>query len=444
MEKSSPNMFLYALPKIATSMLMGFADFALLFLYGVVFSLSGVYVGIALFLGKISISILQFVFGWVSDHFPYLNKLGRRKPFLIFFSPFLVLSFLFLVMPGPFLGSNPSEIQLFLWFAIWNMSFQGLYGIHSPYQAWLAELFHIEERPKVSAVQNIFVIIGTAIMLIFSMLVLTDVQEELKENVAAVPIEFSSAVIIFSLMVVAFFYICAYKLPVEKKQEIKTTLLKDFKALLHDHNFLHFSILVGLTSLAWIIVNQYLLPLAEVILGLDFIGYALLAVIMVLVLIVSIMGWRKSIHKNGKDTTLHWIYLLSIVVLPFSLVPMLSLPSPFIFGAIYIPCVAIGLGGWTFFPYVIYADLAEHEAKKGKSALKAGLYAGFPFLPLNVFQAIGLFIAGILLELPTYPFQTGLKSLGFVVWGPICSFFFIITYFYKKKFVRLDLENGNS
>jgi len=61
--QKSPNSVLYALPRVASSMLMGFADFALLFLYGIALNLAGFYVGVALALGKISIALLQFSFG---------------------------------------------------------------------------------------------------------------------------------------------------------------------------------------------------------------------------------------------------------------------------------------------------------------------------------------------------------------------------------------------
>ena len=438
--QESPNGVLYALPRVASSMLMGFADFALLFLYGVALNLSGFYVGVALALGKVSIAILQFFFGWFSDHIPYSSKLGRRKPFILFLSPILALSFVFLVMPGLFLGASPPQLLLFAWFTLFNVLFQGLYGILSPYQAWLAELFPAEKRPKVSAFQNICNIVGTATMLVFSMLILTDAQEQLAENAANVPPVFFWAVIFFSMMMVMFFYITAFSMPVEIEREIKTPPLSDFKNLLKDRNFMHFTILVGLATGSRAIAQQYLLPLAEVILGLDFMGYAILALLMVIVMIISIYTWRKSIGKIGKKRTLLFVFLSFVIVLPFTLIPMIPLPSPFVFGLIFIPAVAVGLGGWSLFPYIIYADMAENEAKQGNGVMKAGLYAGFPFLPLNVFQAVGLFIAGLLLELPLYAFQGGEKSLGYVIWGPLCAIGFIGAYFYLKKFIQLDFE----
>ncbi len=436
----SPNSALYALPRLASSMLMGFADFSLLFLYGVAYNLAGLYVGLALALGKVSIAILQFFFGWVSDHFPFTAKLGRRKPFILFLSPFLALSFVFLVMPGLFLGATSSQLQLFGWFTVTNVAFQGLYGILSPYQAWLAELFPTDKRPRVSAVQNVFMIVGTAVMVVFSMLVLTSAQEQLSTNAANIPPIFFLSVILFSTMMVAFFYITAFSMPVEMKREIKTTLLKDFKNLLKDYNFIHFAILVGLAQFAWAIAQQYLLPLTEVVLGIDFMGYVILSLVMVIVLIISIYFCRKSIDRFGKARTLNWVFLFSAIVLPISLIPMIPLPSPLIFGLIFIPLIAIGLGGWQIFPFIIYADMAENDAKKGSGVLKAGLYAGFPYLPLNIFQAIGLFIAGLLLELPNYAFQIGQESLGYVMWGPLCAIILLVTYFYAKKFIKLDFE----
>jgi len=272
------------------------------------------------------------------------------------------------------------------------------------------------------------------------MLVLTEAKSHLIENAADIPPEFFWSVIIFSTMMVVFFYITGFSMPVEAEREIKTSPLKDFKTLLMDRNFLHFTLLVGLAEGSWAIANQYLLPLADVILDLDFTGYTILALLMVIVLIISIYSWRKGIGKFGKKRTILIAFLVSVVVLPFALVPMIPLPSLFVFGLLFIPSVAVGLGGWELFPYVIYADMADNEAKQGNGIMKAGLYAGFPFLPLNIFQSIALFIAGLLLELPMYAFQVGQKSLGYVIWGPLCAIVLLGAYFYLKKFIQLDFK----
>ena len=91
------NPFLYALPRLGTSIFIGIADFALLFLYTDVYGqdMSGfwpILVGWVMGLGKVSIAFFQFFFGWVSDHTH--TKFGRRKPYLFLLSPVLSISFI--------------------------------------------------------------------------------------------------------------------------------------------------------------------------------------------------------------------------------------------------------------------------------------------------------------------------------------------------------------
>lgn len=110
-----------------------------------------------------------------------------------------------------------------------------------------------------------------------------------------------------------------------------------------------------------------------------------------------------------------------------------------IFGIIFVLVIAACLGGWFLFPGFMYADLAEDDEKK-TGELKAGIYAGFPSIPLNLFQALGLFLMGLILELPNITVGTSTYSIGYVLWGPICSLILIVAYLYSRKFIKLDFD----
>ncbi|MHA1734378.1 MAG: MFS transporter [Promethearchaeota archaeon] len=435
----SPPVLLYALPRLGTSMLIGVIDFALLFLYSSAYELRGIYVGVSLFLGKVSIAFFQFFFGWVSDHTPFSKRFGRRKQYLFAFAPLLTITFILLMLPGLFLGASPPELQLFAWFACFNMVFQGLYGVTSPYQAWMAELYPAPERPKVSTIQNIFNFLGSAVMVVFSMLVLTNTKTQLQANPADIPPELLYSVFIFGSLVTVFFFISASLLPVEPEREIKGNMVQDFKNILKDRNFMLVTLMIGFASFAWSMSQQYLLSFADEVLALDTTEYVILAALMVVTLIASIVYWKRSISKIGKKTTLSRVFLYAAVVMPFSLFGLVRMENYLVFGLFFIPGVAVAIGGWNLFPYLLYADLAEDDEKRG-GHMKAGIYAGFPSIPLNLFQAVGLFIAGAILELPDYAFQAGVKSLGYVMWGPICAAILVGVYFYTKRVVRLDFE----
>ena len=116
---------------------------------------------------------------------------------------------------------------------------------------------------------------------------------------------------------------------------------------------------------------------------------------------------------------------------------LIPMDSYFGLGIIFMLGLAGCLGGWYLFPAIIYADIAEDDEKK-TGELKAGIYQGFPSIVLNLFQAGGLFLLGIILDLPVVgnlPY-----SIGLVLWGPICSVILIGAYFFSRKFIQLDFE----
>ncbi|MHA1472248.1 MAG: hypothetical protein ACTSQW_04030, partial [Promethearchaeota archaeon] len=76
------------------------------------------------------------------------------------------------------------------------------------------------------------------------------------------------------------------------------------------------------------------------------------------------------------------------------------------------------------------------EKKTGD--LKAGVYTGFPSIILNIFQAIGVFILGIIVGLDNITIGSNTFSIGLVIWGPICSLILLLSYLYTKKYVKLD------
>jgi Na+/melibiose symporter-like transporter len=87
----------------------------------------------------------------------------------------------------------------------------------------------------------------------------------------------------------------------------------------------------------------------------------------------------------------------------------------------------------------MYADLAEDDEKR-TGDLKAGIYIGFPSIILNIFQAVGLLVIGLITSLPDITVGPSTYSIGLVIWGPICSVILLVSYFYTKKYVTLDFD----
>jgi len=432
-KSKNSKVLLFGVPKLGTSILMGLADFALLALYTIGFQLTPILAGVVLGIGKLTIATSQFFFGWISD--AKYTRWGRRKPYLVILSLFLAISFLFLLLPSLFIDiSNASSV--FIWFLVWNIMFNISYGVTTPYNSWMAEQFTIDERPKVAQFQNLFGFIGTAIMSVFAMVVLTDFNVKIQLNPDVIPQEFLYSVVIFAIIPLILFYLIAILMPKEPHFKIDSNMIDNLKTILKNKNFLLVTVMQGTASIAWIMIGSLILVYISTVLQFDSISYLIASIVFVLGIMIFLVLWRKLIEKLGRKRSLLYVFLTAIIFLPFTLFGLLPMGSTFIFGIIFILGITGCMGGWFLFPSIMYADIAEDD-EKSTGELKAGIYTGFPSIILNLFQALGLFIMGMILELPSL----GLPySIGQVIWGPICSVILIGAYFFARKFIKLDFE----
>jgi len=420
---------------------MGFADFALATLYILGYQVSSILVGVALGLGKLTIAASQFIFGWISDY--KYTRWGRRKPYLIVLSPILGISFIFLLLPGLLLDlSNP--FTLFIWLIFWYQIFNFSYGITSPYQSWMVEQFDLNSRPMTSQYQNTIGFFGTAVTTIFSFIVLPNFSDKIEANPGVIPPEFLYSVIIFGIIVIILFYVTTFIMPTESYHKIESSSVERLKAILRNKNYLLVTGMVGLASIAWVMVGSLILLFIEKVLQFESIFYYIIAGIFLIGILLFLYLWRKLIINLGKKRTLLYIFLFAIITLPFSLlglVPMNNLS--FIYGLIFVSALTGCLGGWFLLPNILYADIAEDDQIK-TGELKAGTYQGFPSIILNLFQSIGLILMGFILELPEVSIKSSNISIGYVLWGPICALILVGVYFYSKKFLLLDFTWENN
>ena len=150
---------------------------------------------------------------------------------------------------------------------------------------------------------------------------------------------------------------------------------------------------------------------------------------------------KKLIDKKGKKQTFMIILLTGIIVLPLSLIGLIPGEINFIITIIWVLAIAAFMGGWYLFPYIWLADLAEDAEVRSGEGRKSGLYAGFPQILLNIFQAIALFITGLILSLPNVPGKD--YSWGYILWGVWCSGVLIVAYLFTRKLITLDFEWEN-
>ena len=438
-EKASSGKFLlYGMPRLSAGIVLDIVDFGILFLYIAVYGLPPILSGIALAIGKLSIAFSQFSMGWLSDKTD--TKYGRRKPFMFFYAPLTAVAFICALLPMIFI-QNPTGIILFIWILIWDAVLQWSYGgLTTPYQSWVSEQFLVHQRPKASAFQNLFGFIGAGIGIVFSLLVFPPLIESFQKTKTVDP-TFIILVFAFGSLLIILFYICAFGFPVEKTEGAEMKFTEDLKKVLKDKNFMNVCWLQGIAFLAIGMITPSLIGFATIVLKIEGTEFYLTAVS----LLVGIMGflflWKKLIDKKGKKKTFLIILLTGIIVLPLSLIGLIPGEINFIITIIWVLAIAAFMGGWYLFPYIWYADLAEDAEVISGEGRKSGLYAGFPSILLNIFQAIALFITGFLLSLPNVPGKD--YSWGYVLWGIWCSGVIVVVYFIAKKLITLDFEWEN-
>lgn len=428
-EASLKKFILFGIPRFGTNILLTIVDFAILTLYTLGFQLPVWQTFIAISIGKLSIAGSQFLLGWVSD--AKYTKWGRRKPYVIILSPLLGISFIFLTLPNLFISIS-NTVALFTWLLIWDIIFQASYGVTTPYNSWMAEQFNVNERPKASQFLNLFIYIGAGFAEIFSLLVLTSFKDQVVTDPNILPIEYLISVILFGILTVLLFYIVVFLMPTEPHFKIESNLKSNLKEILKNKNYLLINLLQGIASIAWAIITPMMLVYIVEVLHFGTIEYLIGGVIVIFGILIFLYIWRKLIEKKGKKDSLLYLFLIAIVVLPFSLLGLVPMNSYLIFGIFFLIGVVAALGGWNLFPYIFYADLAE-DSEKNTGELKAGIYQGFSSILLNIFQALGLALSSGI------AFLMG-DTLFFVWWGPICSLILVGAYFYSRKFVKIDFE----
>ncbi len=300
----------------------------------------------------------------------------------------------------------------------------------------MAEQFSVDERPSVSQYYNIFAFVGSAIMSIFSFIVLTQSVTKIRTNPNNIPPELLYSVIIFSILPVLLFYLVAFLMPTEPHFKIESKMMDNLKVILKNKNFILVTLMQGVASIAFIMIGQTILQFTIVVLQFENNDYYIVAGLMMFGILGFITLWRKLIQKLGKKKSLLYIFITAIIFLPSTLFGAIPMDSYLFYGILFVFGLAASMGGWNLLPSIIYADIAEDD-QKITGELKAGIYTGFPSIILNIFQALGLFLMGIILDLP----NMGLDySVGYVLWGPVSSLVLICAYFFTRKFIKLDFE----
>ncbi|WP_457557459.1 MFS transporter [Candidatus Harpocratesius sp.] len=436
-DSSTKKMLLFAFPRIGSSLLLGLIGFALFALYTTGFGLDETKVSIRISIGYIAIAISQPFFGWISD-VTYIKKIGGRKPYVFLLAPVLVISFICLLIPQLFLD-NPSEQLLLGWLFLWNTIFEISYAVTTPYQAWMAEQFNVNDRPKCSQIQNIFNITGQIIQTLFALLILTDFNDKIAEDPNNIPPTYFWGVISFGIIFLISIYFSAIFMPTEPRKVEKPNLIENFKVVLKNKRYQLVVFMQGFASIGWVMAGTVILKYLEEVLFLDTTQKIIVSGCLVLGIMFFLGYWKRSISIHGKTKSIKRVFLFGIIFMPLSLIGLIPVNNTLFLGLILVGSYAFVIGGWYLFPYIMYADLAEDDERQTK-VQKAGLYVGYPSIILNLFQAFGVFLLGELYLFGNMTIGDRTFKIGNIIWGPVVSIILIGVYFYTNKYVLIDFD----
>jgi len=431
----------YAMPRFGFSLVLSLQSYVTFFIYTQVFNLPGILTGICSFVGYLAIAAAQFSMGTISDRTN--TRWGRRRPYVIFGSPFLLLSFFMLFTPPLFLGSSPATIVLFVWMLAWNSGFEIFYGVTTtPYQAMLPEITEVGERPRASQLQNIWGLLGSAAGLVLTFVGVTAFTATIVET-GQLNIPFLLIFLVSAIVTGCFLYFFVWKMPREQpKWGSHESIMSNLREAIRNKNFLRVTIFQGIASL--VPTSSLALGFVSDVLHFNTLFYVLTALVLLFAVLIFYTVWRKFIERRGKKWTLQIILLFGMIIFPLSLIGLAQNAGGSILkisGIVFVALVAIFIAGWSLFPYILYADLTEDDARRTKN-FKAGVYTGFPSIPLNIFQGVSIFITGALdTYLPTFlpaTATTGSVSWYYIVWGPLATVYLLIAILYLHKKVVLD------
>ncbi len=439
-EKTDSGLqILFGFPKFGTSLILGLETFSMFTLYPSIFGLNYILTGISLAFGYICIALGQLTFGWLSDR--RYTKLGRRKPYLLILSPVLGLSFIFLFLPNMFLPNIDDQIILFLWLFTFEGLFKFSYAVTIPYQSWMVEVFPNEQRPEVSQIQNIFNYIGVGLMAVITFFIFDEIYDSFKINPYLIPIKYLSIVIITGITIWIIFYLIVLVFPTEPYHEIKHTGIKEsIKIMKENKDLMRVILSNGIAAIAWAIFASGTLLFNKEVLGLEKTQYLIIGVFLGIGTLLFLSFWRERIELKGKKKILLQLLIIATILSPVTLLGLLcDYIYPLIIGIIFTTSMGLIRAGLNLFPYIIYADISQDNAKKSGQLL-AGIFTGFPLMILNAFQALGMILLGIFGTFPKITINSIEFPIGLTLWGPVCSIILIIAYLITKKYVILDFE----
>lgn len=375
--------------------------------------------GLVLGVGRVIDIVTDPLIGYWSDRSTY--KMGRRRPFILFGTPLLALSFFLLWVP-PVAGESWLNV---LWlFVFINVFFVMLTVTAVPYRSVIPDIApDSRERISVSAWKVVFGTIGVMIASVGSGPV-----------IAAFGYPVMGAILAVVVLVSFWLSLLGIKERPRSEVDLQTTLaLKDaIVQTLKNRHFLAFAASIVSFQVGFQLF-MIVLPFFVTVILLE--GEAQVAIYQGAFIVIMMMGiplWIWLGNRIGKRKGQLISLLLVALIYPFySLVGFLpGLPAN-VQAIIYFAVLAIPISGLYVFPNAIVGDITDYDELKTKKRREAMYYAGFGFME-KMAWAISAFLVSIVL--PVFGFTVdnpfGIRLIGPIV-GVISILGFIGFLFYR-------------
>lgn len=343
--------------------------------------------GTILALGRVFDAVTDPLIGNFSDNLK--SKWGRRKPFIIFGTPLMIVAFIFLWTPPVAGESTMNVVYLGVLFLFYFLFYTAI-GI--PYDALLAEIaLTSDDRVKLTSWKLIYAIIGFLMV------------------AAAAPMYESWGPFKMAIVVGAIGFVTMYmclpgikELPVEfSGADKKIGLWDSLKATFSNKQFLFFGIAIILLYMCYMVLLPVIPYMNDVILGKDpgFVMY--LQIEFILFMVASVPLWMWLSKKYPKRTLLRAVSFLLALFFPlFFFVGMIPGVPVITQAFIIFPFVSIPLGGFMILVYAMMGDVVDYDQMltgKRRESMYYGVFGfsrkvGFAFAVFSfpiLFKAFG-------------------------------------------------------
>ncbi|MBN1883249.1 MAG: MFS transporter [Deltaproteobacteria bacterium] len=360
-----------------------------------------IWTGIILTAGRVFDAITDPLIGNFSDNFQ--SRWGRRKPFIIFGTPVMIIAFIFLWTPPVEGVSNLNIIYLAVIFTIYFLFYTAI-GI--PYDALLAEIaLTSDDRVKLTSWKLVYAIIGFLLVAL--------IAPGLYQNMGP----FKMALVVGAIGLVTM-YMClpgVKELPREFSQaDVKMSVWDSLKNTFGNKQFLAFGLAIIALYMCYEVLLVVIPYFVTVVLQREEAFVMYLQAEFILCMVASIPLWMWLAKKYSKRTLLRAISIalspLFAIIFFVGAVPGVSVITQ---AFVLFPLVSIPLGGFMILVYAMMGDVVDYDQMKTGKRREAMYYGVFGFS-----RKVGFALSTIILPLLFKNFGYGVgNDLGIrLVW----------------------------